>query len=90
MCTTIAAKHSLTGEAKGADGWFPIDHLYLAYDHPSRLAAEHAVLIDFATEEGTGRRLGVELSHDDASALARHILEVVEKAQQYETSAALA
>jgi hypothetical protein len=86
MCTTISSKHSLTGEAKGAGGWFPIQHLYLAYDHPNRIPAEHAVLIDFANEEGAGHRLAVELSYGEAADLARHILEVVEQAEQYESS----
>ncbi len=33
MCTMIAERLPLTGSAKGATGWFQVDHVYLGYDH---------------------------------------------------------
>ncbi|HVR31162.1 MAG TPA: DUF6295 family protein [Acidimicrobiia bacterium] len=85
MCTMISTKHPMTGQAKGRTGWFPIGQVYLAYDHPERSQLEHAVLLDFANEDvGPDARLAVELSIDQATALARHILATVDQAQSYE------
>jgi hypothetical protein len=85
MCTMIATKYPLTGQAKGRTGWFPIAQLYVAYDHPEREQAEHAVLLDFTNEAlGPGMRLAVELSRDEATALAERILATVDQANRYE------
>lgn len=88
MCTMIATKYPTSASAKGADGWFEVDHLYLAYDHPIHHRSEHAVLIDFANEESDqGSRLAVEMSRQQALDLARRILETIEVADAYEEAA---
>ena len=85
MCTMISAKYALSGHAKGSTGWFPIEQLYLAYDHPAQARSEHAVLLDFANEGiGQGARLAVELSSEAATELALRLLETVEEANRYE------
>ena len=85
MCTMISVKHPFTGQAKGRAGWFPIDHLYLGYDHPQRDDSEHAVLIDFVNESaGPNARLAIELSIEAAQDLARRLLETVDEATRYE------
>lgn len=85
MCTMIGTKYPLSGYAKGAAGWFPVEQMYLAYDHPEHSPSEHAVLLDFANEEiGAGARLAVELSREDATQLALRLLETIEEADRYE------
>lgn len=85
MCTMISTKHPFSGQAKGREGWFPIDHLYLGYDHPEREPSEHAVLIDFVNEDrGPNARLAIELSVEAAAHLARRLLETVDVANRYE------
>jgi hypothetical protein len=85
MCTMISTKHPFSGQAKGRAGWFPIDQLYLGYDHPQRDDSEHAVLIDFVNEDqGPNARLAVELSVEAATDLARRLLETVTAANRYE------
>lgn len=88
MCTMISTKHLLRGHAKGSSGWFPVEQLYLAYDHPAHTPSEHAVLLDFANEEiGPGARMAVELSREAATELALRLLETVEEANRYEAVA---
>lgn len=85
MCTMISTKYPLSGHAKGSAGWFPVEQMYLAYDHPAHAQSEHAVLLDFANEEiGTRARLAVELSREAATELALRLLETVEEANHYE------
>ena len=91
MCTMIAAKLPLTAAAKGPAGWFPADHAYLAYDHPARLAAEHALLLDFVREaDGPAQRLAVELPLDDAVALRDALSRAIDQAAAHEGVAAAA
>jgi len=89
MCTMIASKVHAVGCAKGHDGWFDIDHVYVAYDHPFRAPMEHAVMLDFVNESaGVEARVGVELDVASARALAKQILEAVTQAEAHETSGA--
>lgn len=86
MCTMIAAKTPIAGCAKGADGWFDVDHLYVGYDHPYRAQMEHAVMIDFVNESaGVGVRTAVELDVASARAVAEQILHAVAQAEAYES-----
>lgn len=89
MCTMITAKYSFEGHAKGPKGWFPIEQVYLGYDHPAHSPSEHAILIDLANEDlGTEFRLAVELSRDAAAELAALLLQTLEKAERYEAKSA--
>ncbi len=85
MCTTISNKDPVSGSGKGRDGWFPLDHAYVGYDHPTHVQLEHAVSIDFVNEAaGPGARVAVELSRESALALAERLLETVAEADAYE------
>lgn len=87
MCTTISAKYPIAGSAKGPTGWFTLDHVYVAYDHPFHVDEEHAVGIDFVREQaGAGHRVAVELTIDDARELAHRILATLDEAEAFEAS----
>jgi len=82
MCTMIAEKLAATGAAKGAAGWFPLDHAYVSYDHPFELALEHALNLDFVNEAaGLATRVSVELTRETARALAQGILAALEASE---------
>lgn len=85
MCTTIAERMSFDGSAKGPDGWFRLSHLYVGYDHPTHVIAEHAVLVDLVDERaGLHSRVAFELSRERARDLARHLLAAADAADAYE------
>jgi hypothetical protein len=90
MCTSIVEVAPAAGMAKSADGWFPLTHSVVAYDH-----ARHAVLADVITLDFVnsalppGARAAVELTLDAAkalnAALAKAIVEAeIEEAQREE------
>ncbi|HET7737566.1 MAG TPA: DUF6295 family protein [Tepidiformaceae bacterium] len=83
MCTMIAERTEISGSARGAGPWWQLDHLYLSYDHPYHIQLEHALNLDFVNE-ATGARIALELSLDDARALAARLTQVVAKAEAYE------
>lgn len=80
----IAEKLPISGSAKGPNGWFELDQVYVGYDHPVHEQLEHAVGIDFVAEGQVGARVGVELSRDAARQLALRILATVDAADAYE------
>jgi Family of unknown function (DUF6295) len=85
MCTTIATTATVAGSAKGANGWFHVDKVFLGYDHPFHAQFEHAVSIDFVNEaSSTNNRLAVELSRESARELVRQLLVVMDEADAYE------
>lgn len=85
MCTSIADKTAVQGSAKGAEGWFPLDRVYVGYDHPVHARLEHALSLDFVNEgRGPGARVAVELTRASARELAERILATLELADAYE------
>jgi Family of unknown function (DUF6295) len=85
MCTTIGSSTPVHGSGKGAQGWFPLDRVWLSYDHPFHAPVEHAVSIDFVNEANAARpRVAVELSRESARELATQLLAIVEQADAYE------
>ena len=87
MCTTIGTNVDVTGSAKGTNGWFSVDQVFLGYDHPFHAQFEHAVSIDFVnTKLGSKSRLAIELSRDSARELANQILAIVDQADVYENA----
>jgi hypothetical protein len=84
MCTTIAEKLSISGSGKGPDGWFAVDHAYIAYDHPFHAPLEHALSVGFVSEENPSGRVAVELSREDAKRLVERLLAVLELADEVE------
>jgi hypothetical protein len=85
VCTTIRGKLAVTGSGKGTRGWFPVDHVYVGYDHPYHADAEHALNIDFVNEAaGPDARVAVELTREDGRALALRLLAILDEADVYE------
>ena len=93
MCTSIVEVAPARGMAKSVDGWFPLTHSVVAYDH-----ARHAVLADVITLDfvnsglAPGARAAVELTLDAAkalnAALAKAIAEAeIEEAERSQTLA---
>ncbi len=70
MCAGHVHTTSLTGSAKGGEGWFPLQRAQVVSDHPFHAQMDEAVLIDFLNpERGVSSRVSVELSADSARAL---------------------
>jgi hypothetical protein len=85
MCTTIGSTTLIKGSGKGPRGWFTFDRVWMSYDHPFHVQAEHAVSIDFVTGVSTdGARVAVELGRESARELALRLLEIVGEADAYE------
>ena len=85
MCTMIAEKIQIAGSGKSAERWFPIAQTYVSFDHPFHLQREHALNLDFVNEaRGTGARVAVELTPEDARALATTILRLLDEGSRAE------
>jgi hypothetical protein len=75
MCSYIVEKATLTGSAKGSNGWMKIDTAHVYYDHPYHAPLDHALGIDFINAaEGGRERVAVELSAESARELVAKIL----------------
>jgi hypothetical protein len=82
MCTMITHQTYITGSGRGTSGWFSVNQANVSYDHPFHFPVEHALNIDFVNEaEGPGARVAVELTPESARALAKSILETLERAE---------
>ncbi len=82
MCTMIAERVKVQGSGKGSEGWFPLSHASVSYDHPFDAPLEHALNIDFVNDEmGPGARVAVELSEEAARALVETIQVVLAQAE---------
>ncbi|MGH3344318.1 MAG: DUF6295 family protein [Carbonactinosporaceae bacterium] len=75
MCTWITQRAEVAGSGKGPDGWFPLTHANVYFDHPYHAPFDHTLNIDFVNEAaGPGTRVAVELSADSARDLVRQIM----------------
>ena len=75
MCSYIVEKTTVSGSAKGPNGWMRIDTANVYFDHPYHAPLDHALAIDFVCEADGGReRVAVELSAASARALVKNIL----------------
>jgi hypothetical protein len=75
MCTYEAERISVTGSAKGANGWFRATDATIYYDHPVHFGAGHALMVDVINPAlGASSRVGLELNADSARELAMAIL----------------
>ena len=89
MCTMIAEKVQIAGSGKSRDRWFPIAQTYVSFDHPFHLQREHALNLDFVNEAlGTGARVAVELTPQDARELATTILRLLDEGARAEAGLA--
>jgi hypothetical protein len=70
MCTSIVEIVGADGAGKGGDGWFPLTHAVVSYDHPHHAFLAEAITIDFVNETmGPEARAAVEITLDSAKAL---------------------
>ena len=86
MCTYVTENVTVSGSAKGPEGWGRVSRATVYFDHPFHAPFEHSLNIDFAgppdlpraaettPDEAPARRVAVELSADSARALAHAIL----------------
>ncbi len=75
MCTYETERISVTGSAKGAEGWFRATNATIYYDHPVHFGAGHALMVDVINPAlGASSRVGLELNAESARALALAIL----------------
>ncbi len=80
MCTYINKQTDIAGSGKGADGWFPLSRLTVAFDHPVAAQLGHAVLVDIQ-DPHTGGRIALELDIASATALAETLQAAIAEAQ---------
>jgi hypothetical protein len=74
MCSYVTVPASLTGSAKGPDGWFSVTSASVYFDHPFHAPLDHSLNIDFVDRaHGPSARVAVELSADSARELVRCI-----------------
>lgn len=75
MCTGIVETAQVSGSGKGPKGWFKLEQVNVAYDHPTDAQLENALNIDFVNEkEGPSARVAVELSPESAIRVVKAIL----------------
>jgi len=76
MCTYIAEASDVNGTAFALGEWMDVRRAVVSMDHPYKVPVEHALCIDFRTDD-PARRVAVELDPDDARQLAYSILMAV-------------
>jgi hypothetical protein len=75
MCTYDTQRLSITGSAKGTQGWFRATDATVYFDHPVHFGAGHALMIDVLNPSlGPSSRVGLELDAVSARSLANAIL----------------
>jgi hypothetical protein len=75
MCSYIVEKTTLSGSAKGPNGWRHIDTANVYFDHPYHAPFDPALAIDFTCEaDCRSDRVAIELSASSARALVDAIL----------------
>ncbi len=85
MCTDITEHATLTGSAKGPQGWFTAASAEVAYDHPTHATVEHAIMVSVRDGDADGQqRVAVELDRSSARDLARALLRAADAADDYE------
>ena len=82
MCTSIVEIAPASGMGKGGDGWFPLTHSVVAYDHARHALLYDAITIDFVNSDlPPGARAAVELTLDAAKALATALAKAIAEAE---------
>jgi len=82
MCTSIVEIVAASGAGKGDDGWFPLTHAVVSYDHPHHALLEEAITIDFVNQAlGPGARVAVELTLESAKALSGALARAIAQAE---------
>ena len=74
MCSYVTERTSVSGSGKGTEGWFPLTHATVYFDHPFHAPYEHTLNIDFSNDaRGPSCRVAVELSAESARELVARI-----------------
>jgi hypothetical protein len=89
MCTSIVEIAQAEGMAKREDGWFPLTHSVVAYDHARHALLYDVITIDFVNAElPAGARAAVELTLDSAKALNAALAKAIAEAELEEAERA--
>ena len=51
MCTYQTETLEVSGSGKGAEGWFPLTHTTVYFDHPVHATADHTLNVDLLNPE---------------------------------------
>lgn len=74
MCTYLTEKFAVEGSGKSANGWHRVSEATVYVDHPTHAPYAHTVNIDFLNPNlGPSARVALELTEEDALALAEAI-----------------
>lgn len=85
MCTSIVEIVRAEGAGKSSEGWFPVSHAVVSYDHPSHALLDDAIIIDFVNQaRGPSARAAVELTLDSAKALRAALERAIAAAEREE------
>lgn len=91
MCSYITHKVSVSGSAKGANGWMRVDTANVYFDHPYHAPLDHALAIDFVCHaDGAKQRVAVEISAESARALIAAIEKALKEGEDAHDQAELA
>jgi hypothetical protein len=75
MCTYQTFATPIRGSGYGFGEWIDVRRAVVSFDHPQNAPAEHALCIDFRTDNGDpSSRVAVELDAASARRLAATIL----------------
>jgi hypothetical protein len=81
MCTYRTDRLTVTGSAKGPQGWFRVTDASVYLDHPVHALAEHTLNVDLRNPaQGAAYRVAMELDPAAARALAESILRALDEA----------
>ena len=86
MCTSILEIVAADGAGRGDDGWFPLTHSVVSYDHPHHAWLEEAITIDFVNRAlGPRARVAVELTLEAAKELSGALARAIAAAEIVES-----
>lgn len=87
MCTSIVEIVGADGAGRRDDGWFPLTHSVVSYDHPHHALLEEAITIDFVNASlGPGARVAVELTLESAKELSAALARAIAAAEIEESA----
>jgi hypothetical protein len=78
MCTYIAERDDVSATAFVRGEWIDVNRTVVSMDHPYKVQVEHALCIDFRTDDPS-ERVAVELHPESARQLAYSILSALQR-----------
>lgn len=89
MCTSIVEIAAADGMGKGADGWFPVTHAVVAYDHARHAIAGDVITLDlFNAHLPPSSRVAAELTLETAKLLRAALDRAIAAADEEEAERA--